>query len=94
MREWMRKLEMERPTFEMLKFNNIYTESRKDFRWRFAPDIENGKILASKYTTLCYECANDVEEKEFDLTEEGFIEAKAFIQEKFDEFVKNNQTRY
>lgn len=90
----MRPLEFDRPTFEMLNFNNIYTDSRKDFRWRFCPMKEEGKLLASSYTTLCYECADDVEDREFDLTPEGFEEAKKWVQGKFDEFVERNPDRY
>lgn len=91
MKQWQRKLDFDRPTLEMLTFNNIYTDSRRDFRWRFCPIMDRKVLVASVYTILCYECADDVEDREFPLTEEGFGESKKWIQEKFSEYVKNNK---
>lgn len=96
MRQWQRPLEFDRPTFEMLNFNNIYTESRKDFRWRFCPNMdgEEKTLTASVYTFKCFECADDVENMDFPLTEEGFEKSKKWVQQKFDEFVAENPDRY
>ena len=62
-REWQRPLELDRPTWDMLRENNIYTDSRRDFRWRHCPDKENGVIRAAVYTVMSYEHADDVVEK-------------------------------
>lgn len=96
MRQWQRPLEFDRPTFEMLNFNNIYTDSRKDFRWRYCPNFDGDEksLTASVYTTKSFECADDVESKNFPLTEEGFEESKTWVQQKFDEFVAANPDRY
>lgn len=94
MRQWQRPLEFDRPTFDMLRFNNIYTNSRKDFRWRHCPNVEEGTLTASVYTTKCFECADDVVSRDFPLTEEGFEESKEWIESKFREFVEANPNRY
>lgn len=94
MRQWQRPLEFDRPTFDMLRFYNIYTDSRKDFRWRFCPNKDEETITASVYTTKCFECAGDVVSRDFPLTEEGFGEAKEWIESKFREFVEANPNRY
>lgn len=93
-REWQRPLEFDRPTWDMIRFENIYTDSRKDFRWRHCPDKENGVIHAATYTVMCYECADDVEEKDFPFSPEGLEEANAWIESKFREFVDANPDRY
>ena len=67
-REWQRPLELDRPTWDMLRENNIYTDSRRDFRWRHCPDKENGVIHAATYTVMSYEYADDVVEKDFPLS--------------------------
>ena len=95
-RPWMRPLDFSCPTWEMLKprSENIYTASRKDFRWRYNPLKDEDKIIASVYTTLCYECADDVQEKDFPYSEEGLHQANEWIESKFREFVEANPTRY
>ncbi len=93
-RQWQRPLELDRPTWDMIKFNNIYTDSRKDFRWRFCPDIAENVLTVSVYTTKCFECADDVQSADFPLTEEGFKESKKWIESKFREFVAANPNRY
>ena len=95
-RPWMRPLEFDRPTWEMLKplSEKIYTASRKDCRWRYNPLKAEDKITASVYTTLCYECADDVQEKDFPYSEEGLRQANEWISAKFQEFIEANPTRY
>ena len=93
-REWQRPLELDRPTWDMLRENNIYTDSRRDFRWRHCPDKENGVIHAAVYTVMSYEHANDVVEKDFPLSPEGLAEANEWIESKFREFVEANPNRY
>ena len=99
-RPWMRPLEFDRPTWEMLKpkSENIYTASRKDFRGRYNPvydkKTDEGKLTVSVYTTLCYECANDVQEKDFPYSKEGLCQANEWISAKFQEFIEANPTRY
>ena len=93
-REWQRPLELDRPTWDMLRENNIYTDSRRDFRWRHCPDSANGVIRAAVYTVMSYEYADDVVEKEFPLSPEGLAEANEWIESKFREFVDSNPNRY
>ena len=94
MREWQRPLEFDRPTWDMIKYENIYTNSRKDFRWRHCPKKDEDKITASTYTTLSYECADDVEEADFPFSEEGLKAANEWIESQFRKFVENNLNRY
>ncbi len=95
-RSWMRPLDFDRPTWEMLKphSENIYTASRKDFRWRYNPLKGEDKITVSVYTTLCYECADDVQEKDFPYSEEGLHMANEWIASKFQEFIEANFEKY
>ena len=95
-RPWMRPLEFDRPTWDMLKprSNNIYTCSRKDFRWRYCPDETAMTLTVSTYTTVCYECADDVQETVFELSPEGLRQANEWIQARFQEFIEANPTRY
>lgn len=93
-RQWQRPLDLSRPTWDMIRFNNIYTDSRKDFRRRFCPVPEEEKILTSVYTTMSFEYADDVESVEFSFSEEGFEEAKVWVESKFREFVEVNFDRY
>ncbi len=93
-RQWQRPLVFDRPTWEMIFYDNIYTDSRKDFRWRYCPDKENSLIHTAVYTVMSYEYADDVQEKDFPLTEEGLKEANEWIESKFREFVNENPDRY
>lgn len=93
-REWQRPLELDRPTWDMLREDNIYTNSRRDFRWRHCPDIKNGVIRVAVYTVMSYEYASDVREKEFSFSPEGLQEANEWIESKFREFVDENPDRY
>ena len=74
-REWQRPLELDRPTWDMLRENNIYTDSRRDFRWRHCPDKENGVIHAAVYTVMSYEYADDVQEKDFSEAQKCLMKA-------------------
>ncbi len=94
MRQWQRPLEFDRPTWDMIRFNNIYTDSRKDFRWRFCPNIEKNTITASVYTVKSFEHADDVQSFDVPFTKEGFEESKRWIEVKFREFVEANPNRY
>ena len=93
-REWQRPLELDRPTWDMLRENNIYTDSRRDFRWRHCPDKENGVIRVAVYTVMSYEHADDVVEQDFPLSPEGLAEANVWIESKFREFVDADPERY
>ncbi len=93
-REWQRPLEFDRPTWDMIRFENTYTDSRKDFRWRHCPDKENGVIHVATYTVMSYEHADDVAEMDFPFSEEGLHQANEWIESKFREFVEANLDRY
>lgn len=93
-REWQRPLELDRPTWDMLREENIYTNSRRDFRWRHCPDRANGVIHAAVYTVMSYEYADDVTEMDFPFSEEGLSLANEWIESKFREFVEENPERY
>ena len=92
--EWQRPLELDRPSWDMLRFNNIYTDSRRDFRWRYCPNVEEQTLLVSTYTVMSFDFADDVESRDFPLTEEGLQEASEWIESKFQEFVNKNPDRY
>lgn len=78
----------------MLRENNIYTDSRRDFRWRHCPDPKNGILHAAVYTVMSYEFADDVVEKEFPFSKEGLALANEWIESKFREFVDADPDRY
>ena len=64
------------PYFEILtprwfKRAFVYTGSIGEFRYRFANDRENSLIHAAVYTHFCYECAKDVQERDFSWDETG-----------------------
>lgn len=87
MRQWQRPLEFDRPTWDMLRFGNIYTDSRKDFRWRHCPKPDENIITASVYTVMSFEFADDVQSCDFPFSEEGLKQANEWIESKFREFV-------
>lgn len=93
-RPWMRPLEFDRPTWVMLESDNIYTSSRRDFRWRHCPNKQDNTLKASVYTTMSYEFADDVQDEIFPLSEEGLRQANEWIASKFQEFIEANPTRY
>ena len=68
------------PNFFHRAFN--YTGSIGDFRFRFVHD-DDTSIRAAVYTKLCYEKADDVEERDFPWNDEGVEELKAWLEERF-----------
>ena len=49
----------------------VYTGSIGEFRYRFAGDKDNGVLHTAVYSNLCYELAQDKEERDFPWNEEG-----------------------
>ena len=75
-------------------FRKYLHRQPQGFRWRYNPLKAEDKITVSVYTTLCYECANDVQEQDFPYSEEGLQQANEWIAAKFREFIEANPTRY
>ena len=73
------------PNFFHRAFN--YTGSVGDFRFRF---LHEGKdvIHAATYSKLCFEKADDVEERDFPWTEEGVEELKQWLEGQHQQFLK------
>lgn len=92
--EWQRPLELDRPSWDMLRFNNIYTDSRRDFRWRYCPNIEEQTLLVSTYTVMSFECADDVVSETFPLSEEGLASANEWLQKRFRDWANENESKY
>lgn len=63
-----------------------YTGSLGDFRFRFFHD-DNETIHAAVYTKLCYEKADDVEDRDFPWTEEGVEELKQWLEDRYQTFL-------
>lgn len=79
------------PQFEVLtprwfKRAYVYTGSIGEFRYRFKRGKSDEPLQVAVYTNLCYEAAVDVEEREFPLTDEGVVEVKAWLQEKYEAY--------
>ena len=49
----------------------VYTGSIGEFRYRFAGDKDNGVLHTAVYSNLCYELAQDKEERDFPWNEAG-----------------------
>lgn len=64
-----------------------YTGSLGDFRFRFVHD-DNEIIHAAVYTKLCYEKADDVEDRDFPWTEEGVEELKQWLEDRYQAFLR------
>ena len=64
----------------------VYTGSIGEFRYRFKRGKGDDPLQVAVYTSLCYEAAVDVEEREFPLTDEGVEEVKAWLQEKYEAY--------
>ena len=73
-----------------LKRATVYTGSvgpfQQDFRFRLQQDKGEGLIHAAVYTKVCYELAEDKEEKSFPWNEEGIAELRQWLQERYDAF--------
>ncbi|MBQ9393543.1 MAG: hypothetical protein IJU18_06095 [Oscillospiraceae bacterium] len=63
----------------------VYTGSIGDFRYRFAHD-DRETLHAAVYTKLCYEKADDVQNRDFPWTEEGAAQLRQWLQESYDRF--------
>lgn len=65
-----------------------YTGSIGDFRYRFFHDDEK-TLHVSVYSKVCFECADDVESKDFLWDDEGVADLKAWLQEQYEAFLAN-----
>ena len=68
-------------------------EKELDFRYRYEQiQGEDGpELKASTYSTLCYELAQDVEEKTFPWTEEGTAQLREWYQSQYEKFLSRAQ---
>ena len=65
-------------------------EKNLDFRYRYE-QVQGGDdgdaLKASTYSDLCYELAQDIEEKTFPWTDEGVEELRAWYQSQYEKFL-------
>ena len=64
----------------------VYTGSIGEFRYRFAGDKDNSVLHTAVYSNLCYELAQDKEERDFPWNEEGVEALKGGLQEKYEAY--------
>ena len=65
----------------------IYTGSIGEFRYRFDGDKDAGLLHTAVYSNVCYELAQDKEERDFPWNEEGVEALKGWLQEKYEAYV-------
>ena len=76
---------------EWYRFGNIYTGSIDTFRYRFEPDKKNDTVKVSTYTVYAYSEADDIEETEFDLTDEGLEKARSWLEAKHEAYCERKK---
>ena len=64
----------------------IYTGSIGEFRYRFDGDKDAGILHTAVYSNVCYELAQDKEERDFTWDEAGVETLKAWLQEKYEAY--------
>lgn len=64
----------------------IYTGSIGEFRYRFDGDKDAGILHTAVYSNICYELAQDKEERDFTWDEAGVETLKAWLQEKYEAY--------
>ncbi len=68
----------------------IFTGSKSNFRYRIKPDIPNKKFLVSIYTIYCYECAKDIVDNEFELSQNGYEQLREWLDNSYKEYLENH----
>lgn len=66
-----------------------YTGSIGAFRYRFFHDDEK-TLHASVYSEMCYECADDIQSRDFLWDEEGVEDLKSWLQKEYDAFLSRS----
>ena len=67
----------------------VYTGSEGEFRYRFRREKET--VSAAVYTRLCYEKAEDVEEREFPRDEQGVESLRQWVAERYQSFLSSKK---
>ena len=77
-----------------LKRATVYNGSvgpfQKDFRFRLEQDKDAGMVHAAVYSRVCYELAEDKEERDFSWDDEGVESLKNWLQERYETFAAAN----
>lgn len=71
-------------------YNGSVGPFRNDFRFRLAHDAEGEVIHAAAYSKVCYELAEDKQERDFAWTDEGVEELKQWLQSRYEGYAAAN----
>lgn len=61
-----------------------------DFRFRLVQDGDNNQVHAAVYSRVCYELAEDKEERDFSWDDAGVESLKNWLQERYETFAAAN----
>lgn len=76
-------VDIELPPLSYFETHNVFTGSQNQI-FRFHVDTNETEILADVWNEdICFELAQNTEQKNFPLTEEGRVATKAWIEEQF-----------
>ena len=66
------------PTLSSMEYGNVWTGSRKNTRWRIAPD--NGVMAVEVWPgPMCYECGTVTHRAEFPVSEPGIEQLREWL---------------
>ncbi len=65
----------------------VYTGSVGEFRYRFAGDKNAGILHTAVYSNVCYELAQDRQERDFPWDEKGVDELKRWLQAEYEAYL-------
>ncbi len=65
----------------------VYTGSVGEFRYRFAGDKNAGVLHTAVYSNVCYELAQDRQERDFPWDEKGVDELKHWLQAEYEAYL-------
>ena len=68
-------------------YNGSIGPAFHDFRYRLEQDVKAGVIHAAAYSDICYELAEDREERDFPWNEEGTAQLRDWLQERYEAYL-------
>lgn len=71
-------------------YNGSVGPFRNDFRFRLAHDGDEGVIHAAVYSKVCYELAEDRQERDFSWDDPGVEELKQWLQSEYEAYAGAN----
>ncbi|MEA4813854.1 MAG: hypothetical protein VB112_02955 [Oscillospiraceae bacterium] len=80
--------EFERLTYSTIRIASDWTSSVGDFRFKILYDFSTGNIEAFTYSKVCFEKADDVEGRKFEICDKDITPVKEWFDSQYGKYLE------